>query len=179
MRRTIAALVALAASALPAAAEAKCTNIELVPKAATTEIHLTFPDGHPVEGVRPKLIVRRDAIRARRTDKRGIYVVDAPLPRTGGYSVDDGFDRLEPGAGTVYRFRQGELVDRTCEEEMAPVELDSPQGQLPPATYGGQSSDTGGSDGDGGVPPLGLAAGAVLILGVAGLARRRLGAWRR
>lgn len=202
MRKSVFVAVLVAAPlALPTAAAAKCVNVGLsAAPDGSTNIRVFFPNpgamAEPAVDLRPEVRIRQgDTIRAfpsSRTGRRGVYRVNVTFPGPGRwrFSVDDGFDRLEKGAGLIHRFddvvvapgqtgleklperRRGEC-DEMIAEEMKPVALDSPGGQLSPEIIAVKPAVDGD---DGGVSAMSLAAaGAVLllVLGLVGIRRRR------
>ena len=103
---------------IPAAAEAKGTNVRISSAPNGTDageswsplITINMPGAGRVEGVRPRVIIRRGVMRrsfaTKPTGRRGVYRARVVFPSRGRwrYGVDDGLDRFEPGAGRVHGF---------------------------------------------------------------------------
>lgn len=194
----IAPVVVLVVLLLPAAAQAKGTNVRIssAPNGTdagetwTTNVIVTMPGNGRFGGVSPKMIIRKGSVRevfpAVPTGKKGVYRAQVVFPSRGkwSYGVDDGFDKLERGAGRVHRFPPVRIAAGQPELAKAPRPVsgdirfemqDEPRGQLPPETYVVPGSRDDESDDDGGsamFPALAF----VLAAGVAGpvwLRRRR------
>lgn len=175
--KRIAPVVALVALLLPAAALAKGTNVRIssAPNGTdagetwTTNVIVTMPGNGRFGGASPKMIIHKGSVRetfaATRTGRKGVYRVQVVFPSRGkwSYGVDDGFDRLERGAGRVHRFPPVMIAAGEPELAKAPrpisgdisMEMRSADhaasGQLPPETYVVPSSSDDESDAKGGL----------------------------
>ncbi|HYH57650.1 MAG TPA: hypothetical protein VD790_00320 [Thermoleophilaceae bacterium] len=177
---------------LPAGAHAKGTNVRTssAPHGTdagerwTTLVRITMPGAGPLEGLRPRVVIRRGdtitAFTAEPTGKPGVYRAGVVFPSRGmwRYGVVDGLDRFERGAGRLHGFppvrigpNEAELdepplpISGEVEEIAAPAALDSPQGQLPPRTYSvATEEDDGGSGMSAAIPVAAIVLGAALLL---------------
>lgn len=199
--KRIAPVVALVVLLVPAAAQAKGTNIRIssAPNGTdagetwTTNVIVTMPGNGRFGGVSPKMIIRKGSVRevfpAVRSGKKGVYRVQVVFPSRGrwSYGVDDGFDRLEHGAGRMHRFPPVTIAAGQPELAKAPLPISgdismematgqsAPRGQLPPETYvvtGSEDSEDDSGGGSAMFPALAFVLAAA-VAGPVWLRRRR------
>jgi hypothetical protein len=184
---TLAAALSIALLALPTGALAKCVDLRLsAAPGGRTDVKAFVPGGGVIEGVRPRVVIEQGSARktfaARPTSRSGIYRADVVFPATGRwhFAVNDGFDRLEHGAGLVHRFADvavapGQTHMRalprprsgSCEDQLM-REAPKPAARVHTGKPAGREADGGG------VSSMSFAAaGLLLVLALAALGVRR------
>jgi hypothetical protein len=196
--KRIAPAVALALLLFPAGVHAKGTNVRIssAPHGTdagerwTTLVRITMPGAGPLEGVRPRVVIRNgtatEAFPAEPTGRPGVYRAAVVFPSRGTwrYGVLDGLDRFEPGAGRMHGFPPVTIgpdepgleepplpISGEIEHDMTPAALDGPQGQLPPRLYPAPREESGGGT-SAAIPLIAIVLGAALVV-PAWLRRRR------
>ena len=198
--KRIAPIVALVLLLLPAAAEAKGTNVRIssAPNGTdagepwTTLITITMPPKEPLVGVAPKMIIRKGSVRetfpAVRTARKGVYRATVVFPSRGEwtYGVEDGMDKFEPGIGRVHRFPPVTIAAGQSNVAKAPLPIsgeiseeeieaaeNAPRGQLPPETFRVASTDDEEDSGSGAMFPALAFLIAAAVAGPVWVRRRR------